>query len=86
MKTLSVVGTAAMFMVGGSILMHGVPALHHLVDSAATAAGGVAGIGPVLKAVTPTVIDAVAGLIAGAIVLLVVSLGQKLFKRKAATA
>ncbi|MFL6709988.1 MAG: DUF808 domain-containing protein, partial [Massilia sp.] len=30
MKTLSVVGTAAMFMVGGSILMHGVPALHHL--------------------------------------------------------
>lgn len=86
MKTLSVVGTAAMFMVGGSILMHGVPALHHLVDSAAAAAGGVAGIGPVLKAVTPTVIDAVAGLIAGAIVLLVVSLGQKLFKRKAATA
>lgn len=86
MKTLSVVGTAAMFMVGGSILMHGVPALHHLVDSAAAAAGGVAGIGPVLKAVTPTVIDAVAGLIAGAIVLLVVSLGQKLFKGKAAAA
>ena len=86
MKPLSVVGTAAMFMVGGSILMHGVPALHHLVDSAAAAAGGVAGIGPVLKAVTPTVIDAVAGLIAGAIVLLVVSLGQKLFKGKAAAA
>ena len=86
MKTLSVVGTAAMFMVGGSILMHGVPALHHLVDSAAAAAGGVAGIGPILKAVTPTVIDAVAGLIAGAIVLLVVSLGQKLFKGKAAAA
>lgn len=86
MKTLSVVGTAAMFMVGGSILMHGVPALHHMVDSAAASAGGVAGIGPVLKAVTPTVIDAIAGVIAGAIVLLVVTLGKKLFKGKTAAA
>jgi len=86
MKTLSVVGTAAMFMVGGSILMHGVPALHHLVDSAATAAGKVAVAGPVLKAVTPTVIDAIAGLIAGAVVLLFVVTGKKLFKRKPATA
>ena len=86
MKTLSVVGTAAMFMVGGSILMHGVPALHHMVDSAAASAGGVAGIGPVLKAVTPTVIDAIAGVIAGAIVLLVVTLCKKLFKGKTAAA
>jgi predicted DNA repair protein MutK len=84
MKTLSVVGTAAMFMVGGSILMHGVPALHHLVDSAALAAGSVGAIGPVLKAVTPTAIDAIAGVIAGAIVLLAVTLGKKLFKGKAA--
>jgi predicted DNA repair protein MutK len=86
MKTLSVVGTAAMFMVGGSILMHGVPALHHMVDNAATAAGRIGGIGPVLHAITPTVIDAVAGLIAGAIVLLVVTLGKKIFKGKTAAA
>ena len=83
MKTLSVLGTIAMFMVGGGILMHGVPMLHHLVDSAAAAAG-VPGVGIVLKAVTPTVIDALAGLLAGAIVLLVVTLGAKLFKRKGA--
>ena len=86
MKTLSVVGTAAMFMVGGSILVHGVPALHHLVDSAAAAAGSVGAIGPVLKALTPTAIDAVAGVIAGAVVLLVVTLGKKLFKREQAHA
>jgi predicted DNA repair protein MutK len=86
MKTLSVVGTAAMFMVGGSILMHGVPALHHMVDNAAAAAGSVGGIGPVLKALTPTVIDAVAGVIAGAIVLVVVTIGKKLFKGKTAAA
>jgi predicted DNA repair protein MutK len=81
MKTLSVVGTAAMFMVGGSILLHGVPALHHLVERAAAAAGTVAVLGPIFQAVTPTVIDAIAGLIAGAAVLLVVTLGQRWFKK-----
>jgi predicted DNA repair protein MutK len=84
MKALSVLGTIAMFMVGGGILMHGVPALHHLVDSATAAAAGVPGVGVVLKAVTPAVIDAVAGLVAGAIALAVVTLGARLFKRKGA--
>ena len=65
MKTLSIVGTAAMFMVGGSIIGHGIPAIHHFTENAALAAASVAGIGPVLAAVTPTLIDAVTGLIAG---------------------
>ncbi len=34
MKTLSVVGTAAMFLVGGSIILHGIPAAHHIVADA----------------------------------------------------
>src|SRR5471032_1810794 len=42
MKLLSVVGTVAMFMVGGGILTHGLPAAHALVEHAAGAAGGVA--------------------------------------------
>jgi uncharacterized protein len=82
MKALSVLGTIAMFMVGGGILMHGMPALHHLVDSAADAAGAVPGVGGLLKVVTPTAIDAVAGLIAGAVALVVVTLVTKVFKRK----
>lgn len=82
MKTLSVVGTAAMFMVGGGILMHGVPALHHFVDSAAAGAGSVAGVGPVLRFVTPAAIDGVAGVIAGAAALLVVTIAMKIFKRR----
>lgn len=86
MKALSVLGTIAMFMVGGGILMHGVPALHHLVDSAAEAAGAVPGVGGLLKVVTPTVIDAVAGLIAGAVALVVVTLVTRVVKRKGATA
>jgi predicted DNA repair protein MutK len=32
MRTLAVVGTAAMFLVGGGILVHGVPALHHAIE------------------------------------------------------
>ena len=86
MKALSVLGTIAMFMVGGGILMHGVPALHHVVDSAAAAVAGVPGVGPLLKVVTPTVIDAVAGVIAGAIALAAVTIVTRLFKRKGAAA
>lgn len=32
MKVLSVAGTAAMFLVGGGILVHGLPFLHHLLE------------------------------------------------------
>ena len=82
MKTLSVVGTAAMFMVGGSIIGHGVPALHHLTERAALAAGAVAAIGPVLQAITPTVIDALLGVVTGALVLLAVTLAKKVLPGK----
>jgi hypothetical protein len=47
MRLLSVAGTAAMFLVGGGILAHGIPPLHHWVDSLAAGgglAGGLAGI------------------------------------------
>jgi predicted DNA repair protein MutK len=78
MKTLSVVGTAAMFMVGGSIIGHGVPALHHFTDSATLAAGSISTIGPLLKAITPTIVDALMGVITGAVVLLGVTLVNKI--------
>ncbi|MDL2354472.1 MAG: DUF808 domain-containing protein [Pseudomonadota bacterium] len=81
MKALSVLGTIAMFMVGGGILVHGVAALHHLVERAAQAAGGVAGIGALLMLATPSVIDAAAGLLAGAVALALVTVGSRLFKR-----
>ncbi len=81
MKTLTIVGTAAMFMVGGGILLHGVPALHHLVEGAGEAAGTVALVGGVLSVLTTSLINAVAGIIAGGAVLLVVTGVGKLFKR-----
>ena len=73
MKALSIAGTAAMFLVGGGILVHGVPALHHVVEGWG-ASGGVASVLPMLG-------NAAIGAVAGAIVLAVVTGVQKLRKR-----
>ncbi|MBI2734182.1 MAG: DUF808 domain-containing protein [Aquabacterium sp.] len=84
MRTLSVVGTAAMFLVGGGILLHGLPGAHEAVDAAQHAAGAVPVAGGVLEALTPVLLDGLGGIAAGAIALAVVALGQKimgLFKR-----
>ncbi len=84
MRVLSVVGTAAMFLVGGGILLHGLPGAHEVLDAAEHAAHGVPVVGGVLAAVTPMLLDGLGGIAAGAIVLAVVSLGQKirgLFRR-----
>ena len=44
MKSLAVIGTAAMFMVGGGILTHGIPPVHHAIAQAAEASGVAGGI------------------------------------------
>jgi predicted DNA repair protein MutK len=82
MKALSVLGTLAMFMVGGGILLHGIPALHFLIEAVAAAAAGVPGVGRALEIVTPSLVNAVAGVLAGALALLLVSGIARLFKRK----
>ena len=75
MKALSVIGTAAMFLVGGSILSHGWRSLHDLIENIAHHAAEIPGIGGFLKAITPTLLDAVSGIVIGAIILAVVTLG-----------
>jgi len=70
MKTLSVVGTLAMFLVGGGILVHNVPALHHFIVGLGPESGWVSSL---LTAVGNMVV----GVIAGAVVLAVVTLWQK---------
>ena len=71
MKTLSVVGTAAMFLVGGGILLHGVPGshdwIHHVQEVSGAFAFGV-----------PLLINLVVGVIAGSIILAVVTGVQKM--------
>jgi uncharacterized protein len=83
MKSLSVIGTIAMFMVGGGILGHALPPLHYLAEAAAGALGRVPLAGPVLAAVTPTVVDALAGVATGALVLLVVKLAGRFIGKRA---
>ena len=81
MKTLSVVGTAAMFMVGGGILVHGIPALHHATEHGVEAISAWPGVGAFLGALTPALTGALAGIVAGGLIVGVVMLGQKVFRR-----
>jgi predicted DNA repair protein MutK len=80
MKALSVIGTVAMFMVGGGILTHGLPGAHEAIHHAAQAAGTLALVGPALEAVTPTVLDALAGVAAGALALLGVTAATRAWR------
>jgi predicted DNA repair protein MutK len=77
MKGLSIVGTIAMFMVGGGILTHGIPGAHERIERIAHGAGSTPGIGIMLEMLLPTLLDIVAGIVAGALVLLGVTLAAR---------
>ncbi len=78
MKALSVAGTAAMFLVGGGILTHGVPVVHHAIAAFFAEAGSVPAVGGVLAAVGPLLADMVVGVVVGALILGAVVLVQRL--------
>jgi len=69
MKTLSVVGTAAMFLVGGGILVHGLPGAHEVVEAVTQAAGTFPAIGGALAPLAPLLTSVLAGIVAGGLVL-----------------
>ncbi len=83
MKALSVAGTAAMFLVGGGILVHGWPALHHATEALAAAADR-GPLGAWAQWLASNGLNAVVGLAAGALVLAGVTLAQHLRVRAAA--
>jgi predicted DNA repair protein MutK len=68
MKGLSIAGTVAMFLVGGGILAHGIPFLHHIVEQQ--------------NALVGTLINGAAGVVAGGLLVGVVTLAQRLRKNK----
>ena len=80
MKTLAVVGTAAMFLVGGGILVHGLGPLHHAVQALLVQWGG-GGLDYLVQTVLPLVLDALTGVVAGALVFLGLSLLQRVRQR-----
>ena len=77
MKTLSIVGTAAMFLVGGGILVHSIPVLHHILEPVLHSVESV----KVAASVVPILLEGLVGIIAGAIVLLVVTVSLKVLKK-----
>lgn len=81
MKTLAVAGTIAMFMVGGGILTHGIPALHHGIETSSEAIGHAMGLSNFLISVIASLIDAIAGVVAGGLVLVVVTAMQWVLKK-----
>lgn len=81
MKGLAIAGTAAMFLVGGGILVHGMPGGHELVHALAHGAGSIPGLGAMLAAAAPLLLDGVAGIVAGAAVLAGVNLGGRVWRQ-----
>lgn len=81
MRALTVVGTAAMFLVGGGILTHGLAVLHHAIEAVAERVTDT--LGHWVGAVVPTLLDGLVGVAAGALVLLGITVGRKLFAKPA---
>jgi predicted DNA repair protein MutK len=75
MKTLSIVGTAAMFLVGGGILTHGIVPLHHAIVDATANLDGMTGL------LAPTLVDGLFGILAGGLLVLVITPLAGLFNR-----
>lgn len=74
MKALAVLGTAAMFLVGGSILVHGLPPVHHAI-------AGLAGPSGMLHFILPPLAEMLVGVVAGTLALAGFEGGTKLLRR-----
>ncbi|EGR0246063.1 DUF808 domain-containing protein [Vibrio parahaemolyticus] len=74
MKLLTIVGTAAMFLVGGGIVVHNVPAIHHFVEPIIMNFSGHS----VATAILPILLNGIIGFVAGLIVVAVWAVVEKL--------
>ena len=79
MKGLSVAGTIAMFLVGGSILAHGIPPLAHWIEATAEGAGG-------WSKLLAMLLDGAVGMAAGALLLAGYALARRLRGKRPAAA
>lgn len=84
MKILSIVGTLAMFLVGGGIINHAIPLVHHFTEDSVEYVQEIPNIGSIFGALTPTLINFVVGFIAGLIVVALIGLVKKVWPRSKA--
>lgn len=75
MKLLAKLGTLAMFLVGGGILVHGIPAIHELTH-------GLEGMGDVVMAVANATVSILFGVLSGAVVLACTTIIRRIFVSK----
>lgn len=78
MKVLGIVGTIAMFLVGGGIMVHSIEFIHHIVHDLVLWVNGLMSID--LKGAISVVVEGLVGIIAGAILLPIVTIALKLKK------
>ncbi len=76
MKTLSVVGTIAMFLVGGGILVHGLPVAHHFIEQLTSGFNNALSV-----SVVSTLLNGLFGVLAGIAVLALVLTAKKLLAK-----
>lgn len=80
MRSLAVIGTVAMFLVGGSIVLHSIPGSHDILHAILNLLPDAFESNAIVAGAAPILIDGLVGLLAGFIVLLVVTGIQKLTK------
>ncbi|MGF1748580.1 DUF808 domain-containing protein [Vibrio cionasavignyae] len=68
MRVLTIVGTAAMFLVGGGIVVHNVPAVHHLIEPIIMELPNIS----FAKATIPVLLNGAVGIVAGVLVVAVI--------------
>ena len=73
MRGLTIVGTAAMFLVGGGILAHGIPVIHELFELLLRPIGELAPLGSVLTILASMLFNGVLRIVAGGLLVPVVS-------------
>lgn len=78
MKTLTIVGTIAMFLVGGGIIAHTIPWFHHFTEDSVDYVHHLPAMGNIIGAVTPTLINLAIGFVAGLLVFIVIAIIQKI--------
>lgn len=81
MKTLTVVGTIAMFLVGGGIINHAVPLIHHFTEDTVDHLELIPNFGSIFGALTPMLINLMIGIAAGLAVILVLTVFKKIWPK-----
>nr|WP_297348502.1 DUF808 domain-containing protein [uncultured Glaciecola sp.] len=77
MRTLTIVGTAAMFLVGGGIIAHGLPFLHHFVEHSVDVISVFPTFGSIVGSLTGIALNGAIGILSGLLVVLVFSVIKK---------